>query len=163
MTHLHTSNTNYGQKKGQKSNWQFDPQPLKVVNRPNFLACKWHATYCWIFFDKGYNFAWDLISIGGLYAKLWAPKFTGVQVVGISGLPFWSPETKWHLGVSPMATHRIYYRGNVMASPKSMVNLVSPCLPVACPCNKVVQLRTNQLVVWSVQVCVSDWTAYQSS
>jgi len=34
MNHLDTSNTSYGQKKGRKSNWQFDSQPLKVGNRP---------------------------------------------------------------------------------------------------------------------------------
>jgi hypothetical protein len=36
MTHLDTSNTSYGQKKGQQSNCQFDSQPLKVKNRPQF-------------------------------------------------------------------------------------------------------------------------------
>jgi hypothetical protein len=46
VTHLDTSNTTYGQKKGRESNWQFDSQPLKVVNHLNFLACKWRATYC---------------------------------------------------------------------------------------------------------------------
>jgi len=30
ITHLDIWNTSYGQKKGRKSNWQFDPQPLKV-------------------------------------------------------------------------------------------------------------------------------------
>ncbi len=38
MTHLNTSNTNYGQKKGQKSNCQFDSRPVKVNNRPNLRA-----------------------------------------------------------------------------------------------------------------------------
>jgi hypothetical protein len=37
-------NTIYGQKKGRESNWQFDSRPLKVGNRPNFVACKWCAT-----------------------------------------------------------------------------------------------------------------------
>jgi hypothetical protein len=66
MTHLDTKNTSYGQKNGQKSNYQFDSWPLKANNRSNFLACKWHATYYWEFLDKGYNFALDLISIGSL-------------------------------------------------------------------------------------------------
>jgi len=56
ITHLGTSNTSYGQKKGRESNWQFDSQPLKVSNHPDFLACKWHVTYCWKVIDKGYNF-----------------------------------------------------------------------------------------------------------
>jgi len=45
MTHLDTSNTSYGQKKGWESNCQFDSRPLKVNNRPNFLMCGWHVTY----------------------------------------------------------------------------------------------------------------------
>jgi hypothetical protein len=32
--HLDICNPSYGQKKGQKSNWQFDSRPLKVRNRP---------------------------------------------------------------------------------------------------------------------------------
>jgi hypothetical protein len=47
----------------------FGSQPLKVGNRPNFLTCRWHATYRWKSL-KGYNFALDLVSIGGLHAKL---------------------------------------------------------------------------------------------
>jgi hypothetical protein len=86
MTHLDTSNTSYGQKKGQESNCQFDSQPLKVRNRPTSLVCKWHATYRWKAFDEGYNFALDLISIGGLHTKLWAPKVAGVPTLGILGL-----------------------------------------------------------------------------
>jgi hypothetical protein len=45
MTHLDTSNTSYGQKKSPKSNWQFDPWPLKINNRPNFLTCRWCTVY----------------------------------------------------------------------------------------------------------------------
>jgi hypothetical protein len=30
-----------------------------------------------------------------------------------------SLETKWHLGAGPMAMHREYYKGKVVASPKS--------------------------------------------
>jgi hypothetical protein len=45
ITHLDILNTSYGQKKSQESNWQFDSRPLKVGNRPNFLACRWRATY----------------------------------------------------------------------------------------------------------------------
>ncbi len=45
MTHLDTSNTSYGQKKGRESNWQIDSRPLKVKNHPNFLPCRWRATY----------------------------------------------------------------------------------------------------------------------
>jgi hypothetical protein len=53
MTHLDICNTNYGQKKGRESNWQFDSRPRKVRNRPNSLACRWRATRCWKVLDEG--------------------------------------------------------------------------------------------------------------
>jgi hypothetical protein len=79
MTHLDTSNISYDQKKGQESNWQYNSQPLKVKNHPNFLACTWLATYRWKAIDEGYNFGLDFISIGGFHTKLWAPKVAGVS------------------------------------------------------------------------------------
>ncbi len=53
MTYLDTLNTSYGQKKGQKSNWQFDSRPLKIGNRLNFLAWRWHVIYFWKALDEG--------------------------------------------------------------------------------------------------------------
>jgi hypothetical protein len=53
-----------------ESNWQFDSQPLKVGNRPDFFEFRWRATYRWKALNEGYNFALDLISIGGLHGKL---------------------------------------------------------------------------------------------
>jgi hypothetical protein len=52
MTHFDTLNTTYGQKKGRKSNCQFDSQPLKIMNRPDFLVFMWRATYHWIILNK---------------------------------------------------------------------------------------------------------------
>jgi hypothetical protein len=118
MTHLDTSNTSYGQKKGQKSNWQFDSRPLKVKNCPDFLACRWFMTYCWKDLDKGYKFVLDLILIRGLHTKLWVPKVIIVPTLGILGLPFESPRTKWHLGADPNAKHKIYYKGEGGGFPK---------------------------------------------
>jgi hypothetical protein len=118
MTHLDTSNTSCGQKKGRESNWQFDSRPLKVKNFLDFLACRWRAKYFWKALNEGYNFALNLISIGGAHTKLWAPKVTRVPTLGISGLLFGSPKTKWHLGVGPVTRHRVYYKGKVVASPK---------------------------------------------
>jgi len=63
------------------------------------------------FFNEGYNFALDLISIEGLHTKLWAPKVAGVPTLGISGLPLGNPRTKCHLDAGPVAKHRIYYKG----------------------------------------------------
>ncbi len=138
MTHLDIWNTSYGLKKGRESNWKLDGRPLKVENCPNFFACRWRATYRWKSFDKDYNFALDLISIEGLHAKLWAPKVAEVPIVGISGLPFGSPETKWHLGAGPVASHKVYYKGEGGGFPQvqAVVSLVSSSLLMARPSTK---------------------------
>jgi hypothetical protein len=62
----------------------------------------------------------------------------GNPIVGILELPLGSPETKWHLGVSLVARHIVYYKGEGGAFPqvRSVVNLVSLCLLVARPCTK---------------------------
>ncbi len=43
---------------------------LGVRNRPDFLMCKWRATYHWKALEDCYNFASNLISIRGLHTKL---------------------------------------------------------------------------------------------
>jgi len=103
----------------------------------------------WKVLNEGYNFALDLISIISLRTKLWAFKVTGFPTLGISRLSLGSPGTKWHLGAGPVAMHIIYYKGEGGDFPqvRAMVSLVSPCLFVARPCTKVLQLHTNQLVV----------------
>jgi hypothetical protein len=106
MTHLGSWNIIYGQKKGWESNWQFDSRPLKVKNRPNFLVCRWRATYDWKALNKGYNFASNFISIIGLHTKLWVSKMARVPILGISRLPLESPRRKWHLGVGLVAINR---------------------------------------------------------
>ncbi len=63
--------------------------------------------------DHGYNFALDFISIGGLCAKLWAPKVAGVLVVGILRL---SKQNAIWMWVSWKSTEYII-KGKVMASP----------------------------------------------
>jgi len=98
----------------------------------------------------GLNFVLDLISIGGLHAKLWAPKTVGVPVVRISGLSLGSLGTKWHLGAGPMARHIVYYKGEGGGFPKSglwWVLWVWVSLWFVLT-SKVLQLCTNQLVVW---------------
>ncbi len=117
MTHLGPQNISFGQKKGRESNWQFDSQQQKVGNRPDFLACRWRATYYWKILDKGYNFASDLISIGGLHTKLWAPKITGSQLWEFRdshlGVPGQNAIWMW---ASWRATKYII-RGKVISSP----------------------------------------------
>jgi hypothetical protein len=150
MTHLDTSNTSYDQKKGRESNYQFDSRSLKFGKRPDFIACKWHATYCWKSLDEGYNFASNLISIEGMHTKLCSPKIARIWTLGISRLSLGSPRTKCHLGVGPVAMHKIYYKGEGGGFPKSgswwiLWIRVYPWLVLA---PKMLQLCTNQLVVW---------------
>jgi hypothetical protein len=87
---------------------------------------------------EGYNFALDLISIGGFHVKLWGPKVARVPTLGISGLPFGSPGTKCHLDVGLIERHRTYYKGEGGGFPqiKAVVNLVSSSLPMAHPNTK---------------------------
>ncbi len=58
---------------------------------------------------------------------------------------------------SPMAKHKVYYKGEGGGFPQvsEVVSHVGLCLHVAHLCTKVLQLRINQLV-WFVQVHVSD-------
>jgi hypothetical protein len=97
--------------------------------------------------------------------KLWASKIVKVPILGILGLPLANPKTKWHFSAGPVAKHRIYYKGKVVASPNSK----SWWVLWVCVCSwlvyapKVFQLCTNQLVVWFVQVRVSNWFARHSS
>jgi len=164
MTHLDIWNTSYGQKKGRESNWQFDFRPLKVKNRPNFLTCRWRATYHWKSLAKGYNFVLELISIRGLHTKLWGPKIAGVLTLVILGLPLGSPGTKSHLDVGFVERHKVYYKGEGGGFPQvgAVVNLVNPSCPWLVLAPKVLQLCINHLVlvlcksVWIVNVCHSS-------
>jgi len=96
------------------------------------------VTYYWKDINKGYNFALDLISIGGLHAKLWAPKVAKVPTLVISGLPLGSPRTKCHLDVGLMERHRVYYKGegDGFLQARAMVSFVSSNLPMAWPNTK---------------------------
>jgi hypothetical protein len=81
-----------------------------------------------------YNFASNLISIGGLQKKLWAPKVAGVLRSG-------NPGTKCHLDVGLVKRHRVYYKGEGGGFPQvqAVVSLVSSSLPVARLSTKSVQ------------------------
>ncbi len=156
IAYLDIWNISYGQKKGQESNWQFDSQPLKVGNRPDFRACRWRATYRWKNFDKGYNFVLDLISIRGLHTKLWRPKVAGVPTLAISGFPLGSHGTKNHLDVGPVERCRVYYEGEGGGFPqvRAVVSLVCPFCPWLVLAPKVFQLFTNHL---ALVLCRSVW------
>jgi hypothetical protein len=82
-------------------------------------------------FENNYNFVLDFIVIGGLHAKLFAPKVMGDLVVRILGLTLGSPGTKCHLDVAPVERCKIYYKGEGGGFPQvwAVVNLVS----LSCP------------------------------
>jgi len=78
------------------------------------------------------------------------PKVAEVLGMGISRLPLWSLETKWHLSAGPVAKHKVlYYKGEGGGFPqvRAVVSLMSLWLPMVRPCTKMLQLRTNQLIV----------------
>ncbi len=62
----------------------------------------------------------------------------GVPSLGISGLPFGSPETKCHLDVGLVERHKVYYKGEGGGFPqvRAVVSLVSLSLPVTRPNTK---------------------------
>jgi hypothetical protein len=106
----------------------------------------------------GYNFAIDLIVIGGPHRKLWASKVAGVPTMGISGLPFGSPRTKCHWMWPPWRGIENNIRGKVVASPQvwAVVNLVSSSCPWLILAPKMRQLYTNHLVLVLCRVWVSE-------
>jgi hypothetical protein len=83
----------------------------------------------------------------------------------ILGFQLRSPWTKWHLGVSPMARHKEYYKGAKWWFPPSLDYGESweSMYALVRLAPKMFQLCTNQLVVWFVQVCVNNWFACHSS
>jgi len=105
--------------------------------------------------NEGYNFAIDLISIEGLHAKLCRPKVAGVLTLAILGFPLGNPETKNHLDVSLVGSHKVYYKGEGDGFPQiqavmSLVNSSRSWLVLA---PKVLQLCTNHLVLVCVGLC----------
>jgi hypothetical protein len=135
---------------------KFDSQPLKVKNLLDFLACKWHAKYRWKALDEGYNFALDLISIGGLHTKLWPFEVTKVPTLGILGVP--RQNDIWVLVPWPGKDYTIR-GGKVLASPESRPWWVLWVrdYPWRIHAPKAFKLHTNQLVVSFMQVRVNNW------
>ncbi len=62
----------------------------------------------------------------------------GVPILGILGLLFGSPGTKFHLDVGLVEKHKVYYKGEGSGFPqvRAVLSLVSPSLPVARPSTK---------------------------
>jgi len=70
--------------------------------------------------------------------KVMGPQSCGSPNCGNFRTPIWESRTKWHLGASPVAKHKVYYKGEGGDFPqvRVMVSLVSPSLLVACPNTK---------------------------
>jgi hypothetical protein len=119
-------------------------------------VCKWSVTHWWEALDEGYNFASDLITIGGLHRKLCVLKVTRVLVVGISGLSFGSPGTKSHLDVALVESCRIYYMGEGGGFPRvrAVVSFMSLESPVACLSTKGVP-KSDLTNLWLVE-CIFE-------
>jgi hypothetical protein len=125
-------------RKARSQNCQFDSWPLNVDNRPDFLLCKWCATYHWKALKEGYKFSLNLTSIRYLHTKLWDSKIVKVPILGITKLPLGSPRTKWHFGASPVAKHKKYYKreGGGFPQVQAVVSFVNLCLFVVRSCIK---------------------------
>jgi len=63
---------------------------------------------------------------------------------------FGNPETKCHLDVGPVGSHRVYYKGEGggFLQVQAVVSLVSPSCPWLVLAPKALQQCINQLVVW---------------
>jgi hypothetical protein len=165
IAHLDIWNTSYGQKKGRESNWQFDSWPLKVGNRFDFRACRWHVTYCWKALDEGYNFASDLNQKST--RKVMAPQSHGNPNLS----NFETPRIKSHLDVGPMERCRVYYKGEGDGFPqvRAVVSLVCSCCSWLVLAPKVFQLCTNHLALvlyrsmWVDKACQLFLVPFRSS
>jgi hypothetical protein len=133
--HLDICNPSYGQKKGRESNWQFDPRPLKVENRPLSDLRIESAIRSWKDLDEGYKFGLDLVAIRLRSRELWAPKVPGLHpgqfrdkfrdsnpgvpgVPGKSDIRAWVPRsvTEYTIGSKVVAYSRV----------RAVVSQVSP-------------------------------------
>jgi hypothetical protein len=83
----HLKHKLWPKKRAESQIGNLTPEPLKVSNRLDFVVFKRRTIYHWKSLDEGYNFVSDIISIGGLHAKLWSPKVVGVPTltVGVPG------------------------------------------------------------------------------
>jgi hypothetical protein len=113
----------------------------------------------WNALNKGYNFALDLILIGGLHRKLYTLKVAGVLVIGISGLPLGSPEIKKTIWMWPRGKlQSILYGGRwwlhlSLGRGESCESRIAHGLSYHQGCFK---KCSNQLVVGWMQIRVSN-------
>jgi hypothetical protein len=118
ITHLDIWKTSYGQKKGRKSNWQFDFWPLKVENQPDFLG----ASSMKHTFENLSTTAITLLQTS-LQSKVctwsYASQSYESSNYGNFGTPIWKSWNKKAIRMWPMWRGAEYtIRGKVVASPK---------------------------------------------
>ncbi len=158
MSHLDVCSPSYGQMKGRESNCHFERKRLPTIKSRESTRFTWLQATCDISLESsrlGLQLTLDLIAIGGLHKKLCALKVAKVPAGGISGLSRGSPGTKSHLGVAPVESHKVYYKGEGDGFPqvRAVVSLVCPCCPWLVLAPKVLQLCTNHFV-WVVYMPV---------
>jgi hypothetical protein len=114
---------------------------LKVGNWPDLGVCRWNVTHRWKVLQEDYNFALDLILIGGLSWELWVPKVPRVQTGTISRLLLGSPGIKRHSDVGPVGERIEYYMGEGGGFLRvwAVVSQVSPCYPWLVPTPRLIQ------------------------
>jgi len=127
--HLDICSQSYGQKKGRESNWQFDPRPLKIENRPLPDLRIESATWRWKDLDEGYNFGQTSLrsdlAVGSYeLPKSWDSNRDSFGT--ISGLQLGIPGKKSHLDVASAERCKEYYMGEGGGFPRvrAVVNLV---------------------------------------
>jgi hypothetical protein len=93
-----------------------------------------------------------------MHRKLCASKVARVPVVGISGLPLGSPETKSHLDVTPVENYRVYSKGEGGDFPqvRAVMSLVCPRCLWHVLTSKMLQLCINHSVL---VLCRSVWVS----
>jgi hypothetical protein len=100
IAHLDICNTSYGQKKGRESNWQFDSQPLKVQNWPDFLACRQRVTYRWKDLDE-LKLCFRLHCDRRFSQEVMRPQSCGSPGWWNFGTPIWESRDKKPFGCGP--------------------------------------------------------------
>jgi hypothetical protein len=122
-------------KKGQESLCQFYSHPLKVVNHLEICMCKWCATYYWKVFDKDYIFALESPQLEVCTRSYNFPKYQKSQFREFRESQLIIENT---------------IRGKVVSSFKFKLWWILWVRVCSCFIHapKVLQPRTNQLVVW---------------
>jgi hypothetical protein len=142
--------------KRQESKCQCDSRPLKVGNHPDLLTWKWHVTHCWKFLIKAI-ILFRTSPQSKIYTKSYGPpkwqesQFRDSQVGSPRQNDIW---------VQPLWLNtKNIIKKNVVVFPKfgpQRILWVCVCFWFT-HAPKVLQLCTNQLIVWFVQIRVNNW------